>query len=40
MGFIIILLALILASFGCLTIAGSMLLLKDKNLNRVSTYFL
>jgi zinc and cadmium transporter len=40
MDFIIILIALILASLGCLTIAGSMLLLKDKDLNRVSTYFL
>jgi len=40
MNFIIIVTALFLASLGCLAIAGMMLLLKDKDLNKVSTYFL
>jgi zinc and cadmium transporter len=40
MSFIIILIALILASIGCLTVASLMLLLKDRDLDRVSEYFL
>jgi len=40
MSFIIILIALILASIGCLTVASLMLLLKDRDLDRVSLYFL
>ncbi len=40
MSFIIILIALILASIGCLTVASLMLLLKDRDLDRVSVYFL
>lgn len=40
MDIIIIISALFLASLGCLAIASLMLLLKDKDLNRVSTYFL
>lgn len=40
MNFIIIVTALFLASIGCLVIASLMLLLKDKDLNRISTYFL
>ncbi len=40
MDFIIIITALFLASLGCLAITSLMLLLKDKDLNWVSTYFL
>jgi len=40
MNFIIIVTAIFLASIGCLIIASLMLLLKDKDLNRISTYFL
>jgi zinc and cadmium transporter len=40
MNFIIIVIALFLASIGCLIIASLMLLLKDEDLNRFSTYFL
>lgn len=40
MNFVIIITALFLASIGCLAIASLMLLLKDKDLNSVSTYFL
>lgn len=37
---IVIISALFLASFGCLIIASLMLLLSDKDLNKISTYFL
>jgi len=40
MEILIVITALFLASLGCLAIASLMLLLKDKDLNRVSTYFL
>ncbi len=40
MNFVIIITALFLASLGCLVIASLVLLLKDKALNWVSTYFL
>ena len=40
MDFVIIITALFSASIGCLILASFMLLLKDKDLNRVSTYFL
>lgn len=40
MNFLFILIALILASVGCLAVASLMLLLNDKSLNRVSVYFL
>ncbi len=40
MSFIIILIALVLASIGCLAIASLILLLKDRDLNHVSDYFL
>jgi len=39
MDFLIIITALFLSSVGCLIIAASMLLLKDKALDHVSTYF-
>jgi zinc and cadmium transporter len=40
MNFIIIVTALFLASLGCLVIASLMLFLKDKDLDRISTYFI
>lgn len=40
MEFVIIITALFSASIGCLILASFMLLLKDKDLNQVSTYFL
>jgi len=40
MDFIFIITALFLTSIGCLMIASLMLLLKDNDLNSVSTYFL
>lgn len=40
MNIFIIVTALFLASIGCLIIASLMLLLKDEDLNRISTYFL
>jgi len=40
MEIIVIITALVLASIGCLAVASLMLLLKDKDLNRISVYFL